>query len=254
MAKTAVVTGGASGIGQRTVERLLEDGWNVWSLDQSAEALAKQAEKFAKETRFFNHQCNVAETKSVKASFEQIGCTTDKIDALICSAGVIRIGSLEDQTREQVELMIGVNMIGPWITIREALAMLRKNATVDDPSRVVIVGSIGGIRPKVGTGFYAATKAAVHVLSGIFAVELGPTGVVVNAVAPGTVATPMVEALSHPQPESAYKPSGESPLGRIAQPDDVADVILFYLSEAAKYVNGTVLPVDGGTRAAYVKR
>jgi 3-oxoacyl-[acyl-carrier protein] reductase len=92
------------------------------------------------------------------------------------------------------------------------------------------------------------------VLTGILAVELAPSGIVVNAVAPGTVATPMIEALAGLGEDSGFKPSGESPLGRIAQPDDIADVILFYLSDAAKYVNGTVLPVDGGTRAAYVKR
>lgn len=254
MHKTAVVTGGASGIGQRTVERLLGQNWTVWSLDVSEKALAKQAATIDAAGRFFHHHCDVSKADSVKAAFKAIHSTTEKIDALICSAGVVRVGALEQQTPEEAELMIGVNMLGPWLTVREATPLLRKDSSTDDPARVVIVGSISGIRPKVGAGFYGATKAAVHVLTGIFAVELAPSGIVVNAVAPGTVATPMIEALGNAGGGSGYKPSGESPLGRIAQPDDITDVILFFLSDAAKYVNGTVLPVDGGTRAAFVKR
>jgi NAD(P)-dependent dehydrogenase (short-subunit alcohol dehydrogenase family) len=252
--KTAVVTGGASGIGRRTVERLLAQDWTVWSFDVSEEALAEHARALDAGSRLRFQRCDVSRPDSVKAAFERVRQANDKLDALICSAGVVRIGSLEEQTPEDADLMIGVNMKGPWLCVREALSLLRKDASTATPSRVVIVGSIGGIRPKVGTGFYSATKAAVHVLTGVLAVELGPTGVVVNAVAPGTVATPMVEALANPSTASGYKPSGDSPLGRIAEPDDVADVVLFYLSDAAKYVNGTVLPVDGGTRAAFVKK
>lgn len=253
MPKTAVVTGGASGIGRRTVERLLAENWTVWSLDLSDEALAKRAETLAAPGRFFYRQCDVAEAASVNAAFEAIRRTTDKLDALICSAGVVRVGSLEQQTPEDAQLMIGVNMLGPWLSVREATPLLPRESTPDNPARVVIVGSISGIRPKVGSGFYGATKAAVHVLTGILAVELAPSGIIVNAVAPGTVATPMVEALANQGEGTRYKPSGESPLGRIAQPDDIVDVILFFLSDAAKYVNGTILPVDGGTRAAYVR-
>ena len=251
--KTAVVTGGASGIGRRTVERLLTDGWQVWSLDVAGDALAQHSTQLGAGDRLSWQVCNVGDPISVKAAFDEIRNGTDKIDALICSAGVIRIGALEDHTPDQLDLMLDVNVKGPWLSVREALPMLRKNSSVADPARVVFVGSIAGMRPKVGSGFYGATKAALHVLAGIFAVELGPTGVIVNAVAPGTVNTPMVQALVGQSSTSGYKPSGKSPLGRVAQPDDVVDVIQFLLSDAAKYVNGAVLPVDGGTRAAYVK-
>lgn len=253
MPKTAVVTGGASGIGRRTVERLLAENWTVWSLDVSKQALEEQSATRAAEGRLFVQQCDVSQTNSIKAAFDTIRGTTEKIDALVCSAGVVRIGSLEQLAPEEAELMVGVNMLGPWLAVREATPLLRNGATTYDPSRVVIVGSISGLRPKVGSGFYGATKAAVHVLTGVFAVELAPSGITVNAVAPGTVETPMSAALTNPDQASRYQPSGESPLGRIAQADDITDVILFLLSDAAKYVNGTVLPVDGGTRAAYVK-
>ncbi|MGV9866152.1 SDR family NAD(P)-dependent oxidoreductase [Rhodococcus koreensis] len=253
VARTAVITGGASGIGRRTAERLVAEGWTVWALDISADAPTEQSVPKDAPGRFHYVTCDVADVDSVTRAIEAIRQETDTIDALICSAGVIRPNSLEDYSIEEVDLMLGVNVKGPWLSIREALPLLRNGATTDDPARVVIVGSVGGIRPKVGSGFYAATKAAVHVLAGVFAVELAETGVVVNAVAPGTVATPMVEEAVANKRSSSYTPSGVSPLGRIGQPDDVADVILFFLSDAAKFVNGTVLPVDGGTRAAFVK-
>jgi 3-oxoacyl-[acyl-carrier protein] reductase len=109
------------------------------------------------------------------------------------------------------------------------------------------------MRPKVGTGIYAASKAAVHTIANIYAAELGPSGITVNVVAPGTIDTPMVRSLAGVDPNSRYKPSGVSPLGRIGYPDDVADVIEFLLSDQARYVNGAAIPIDGGTRAAFIK-
>jgi 3-oxoacyl-[acyl-carrier protein] reductase len=252
--KTAVVTGAASGIGRRTVERLVDEGWTVWALDVTAFTpfATPGAQESNSGVRY--EYCDVSDPASVSVAFARIAESTRKLDALICSAGVVRIGALQDQAPKEIDLMLGVNVKGPWLTIREAVPLLREDSSVDNPARVVIVGSIGGIRPKVGSGFYSATKAAVHVLAGIFAVELGPSGILVNAVAPGTTATPMSEgAGATSNSGTAFKLSGPSPLGRIATPDDVVDVILFYLSDAARFVNGSVLPVDGGTRAAFVK-
>jgi len=253
--KTAVVTGGASGIGRRTVERLLQEDWTVWSLDLSDQALAEQARTLDAGSRFQYRRCDVGNAQSVQAAFAAIEGATPKIDALICSAGVARVGLLEEISADDVDLMMDVNLKGPWLSVMASLPLLRHASSTADPSRVVIVGSVGGLRPKVGNGFYSATKTAVHALAGVLAVELAPSGVLVNAVAPGTVDTPMVSSLLKGDDTSAsYQPSGESPLGRIARADDIADVILFFLSDAAKYVNGAVLPVDGGTRAAYVRR
>ncbi|NDZ18780.1 hypothetical protein C7T35_21360 [Variovorax sp. WS11] len=250
MSKTAVVTGGSSGIGRSTVERLLSEGWTVWNLDLNAESAADAARRQQDGRRYRFEQCDVSQAASVKNAFEQVGAEHSTLDALICSAGAVRVGSLEEHTPEQVDLILGVNVKGPWLCVREALPLLRKDASTINPSRVVILGSVAGIRPKVGAGFYGASKAALHVLTGVLAVELAPSGVIVNAVAPASVETPMMQSVAG----GSYKISNDSPLGRIAQPEDVTDVIMFYLGDAAKYVNGTVLPVDGGTRAAFVKR
>jgi hypothetical protein len=118
--------------------------------------------------------------------------------------------------------------------------------------RVVFVSSAAAIRPKIGNGAYAASKAALTHLARILAVECAPNGVLVNAVAPGTVDTPMIHAASNPAETGRYRLSGLSPLGRIAQPEDVARVIRFLLGDDAGYVTGTTIPVDGGTSAAFV--
>jgi 3-oxoacyl-[acyl-carrier protein] reductase len=251
--RIAVVTGGTSGIGKRTIERLLGDGWVVWSLARSQQRLREQEALLGAGDRYRYAVCDVADPEDVSKAFKVIGSQTEQIDALICSAGVNIQGSLEEMTPEQANTLVGANFLGPWLCVREALPLLRKNADVSNPKRVLFIGSIGGIRPKVGAGLYSATKAAAHILAQILAVELAPSGIVVNVVAPGSTNTPMLESANSAGANSAYKPSGASPLGRIAEPDDVVDVIQFFLSSAAKFVNGTLLPVDGGTRAAYVK-
>ncbi|KRB49107.1 hypothetical protein ASE04_18140 [Rhizobium sp. Root708] len=254
MKKIAVVTGGTSGIGRRTVERLLNEGWSVWSLGRSEQLLQQQRDDYQHTGGFRYALCDVADAASVASAFAEIARSVEGIDALVCSAGINITGSMEEMTPEDADRLIGVNVKGPWLCSRAALPLLRKRATPSNPARIVILGSIGGMRPKAGAGVYSATKAAVHVLAGVMAVEFAPSGVTVNAVAPGTTRTPMIEtAQKNASATSGFKLSGASPLGRIGEVDDVVDVIDFFLSDASKYVNGAVLPVDGGTRAAFVK-
>jgi 3-oxoacyl-[acyl-carrier protein] reductase len=117
---------------------------------------------------------------------------------------------------------------------------------------VVFLSSVAALRPKISSGAYAASKAAVSHLTRVIGVEWAEHGILVNALAPGTVDTPMIHAVSDPAKAGRYRPSGASPVGRIATPDDVVDVIGFLLSDAARYVTGTTIPVDGGTQAAFV--
>jgi NAD(P)-dependent dehydrogenase (short-subunit alcohol dehydrogenase family) len=253
MSKHAAITGAASGIGQAAARRLLEQGWTVFGLDNALGRLEASASAFADfQDRFKPVPCDVADATRVAAAFAEIGFVTEALDALICCAGVLRTGLMESMTVEEFDLVLNVNTRGTFLCAREALPLLRKAAAPEQPARVILLSSVAALRPKVVSGAYAASKAAVSQLCRVMAAEWAPSGVLVNALAPGTVDTPMVRAVSDPAQSQGYRPSGVSPVGRIAQPDDVVDVMMFLLSEQARYVTGTTIPVDGGTRAAFI--
>ena len=159
---------------------------------------------------------------------------------------------MEDMPIEDFDLVLNVNTRGTFLCAQQALPLLRAGATPENPSRIVLLSSVAALRPKIVSGAYAASKAAVSQLCRVMAAEWAPSGVLVNALAPGTVDTPMVAAVADPSASKGYRPSGVSPVGRIATPDDVVDVMMFLLSDAARYVTGTTIPVDGGTQAAFI--
>ncbi len=250
MTKTAAITGAASGIGLCTAKRLISEGWTVFGLDVGQDRL--DAARASLGGNFRPIACDVTDAARIATVFQEIGAAAAKLDALICCAGVLRVGPLEDMAVEDFDRVFAVNTRGLWLCAREALPLLRRAATKEAPARIVLLSSIAALRPKIMSGAYSASKAAVSQLTRIMAVEWAASHVLVNAVAPGTVDTPMVQAVMRPGANSGYTTSGTSPLGRVAEADDIADVIGFLLSPAAKYVTGTTIPVDGGTQAAFV--
>jgi NAD(P)-dependent dehydrogenase (short-subunit alcohol dehydrogenase family) len=196
--------------------------------------------------------CDVTSAESVAAAFRAIAERHGRLNGLVCSAGVLRIGALDAMAVEDFDQLFAVNVRGLWLSAREAMPLLKLAGAEGELARAVFLASISGIRHKIDSGAYAATKAAVIALTKVMAVECAPHKVLVNAVAPATVDTPMVRPHLNPGGNTRYRTSGTSPLGRIAEPADVAAVISFLLSKDAGYVNGTVIPVDGGTVAAFV--
>ncbi len=241
MSKNVVITGAASGIGAHTAHRLRADGWHVLGLDLPGTKL-QASDNF---TPLF---CDVRDPVQVEVAFKSIG---GKLNALIACAGILRTGLIAEQTVEDFDLVFDVNVRGLWLCAKYALPKLKQAAADGELARMVLLSSIASIRPKVNGGVYAASKAAVSQLTKVLAVENAADGVLINAVAPATVDTPMVRpALS--RNSGNYKPSGNSPLGRIAEPEDVVRLIRFLLSDDAAYITGTIIPVDGGTSAAFV--
>lgn len=248
MGRTVAITGAASGIGQAATHRLLGDGWTVFGLDVSEDRLRATSN----DPRFKAIVCDVADANRVVAAFAEIGFASASLDALICCAGILRIGPLETMSVDDFDRVFAVNTRGTWLCAREALKLLRKAARPEHPARIVLLSSVAALRPKIHSGAYAASKAAVSQLCRVLAAEVAGDGVLVNALAPGTVDTPMVRAVSDAAKSGRYRPSGVSPVGRIASPDDVVDVMTFLLSDSARYVTGTTIPVDGGTQAAFI--
>ena len=250
--KTAIVTGAASGIGLDCAADLLANGWRVFALDRAPIAPGGA-----------NHHpigCDVANAASVAGAFSQVADIlrsnglTPAVDALVCSAGIFRTGPLLEMSERDFDDLFAVNTRGAWLCAKAALPLLRAATTPEAPARIVFVASVAAIRPKVGGGAYAASKAALVQLTKVLAVEMAKEHILVNAVAPATVDTPMTQELNARAAISGYKVSGISPLGRVAQPSDVTSVIRFLLGPDSSYLAGAILPIDGGTSAAFDPR
>ena len=248
MSKIAVVTGAASGIGEEAAHDLVAPDWAVYGLDVTQDGLDKTAAAL-KNDRFHRVLCDIRSAEAVQSAMAEIGNRTGKINALIASAGVNRLGALSEMSVEDFNLVFDVNVRGLWLSARETIPFLRAAAKDGELARIVMLSSVSALRPKIEGGAYAASKIAVSQLTRVMAVECAKDGILVNAVAPGTVDTPMVQ---NADTSGNWRPSGPSPLGRVADPIDIVRVIRFLLSEDSGYVTGTIIPVDGGTHAAFV--
>ena len=248
--KSIAITGAASGVGREATLRLLEKGWRVFALDRSADGLkALSAEAGDARDRLIGTYCDVSHTESVTNAFAEVLKASPKLDALLCSAGILRTGALASMAVEDFDALFAVNTRGPWLCVRAAYEGLKRAASPEHPARVVMISSISAVRPKVGSGAYAASKAALSHLTRVLAAEGAPDQILINAIAPGTVDTPFIRGAS--TLGAGFKLSGAAPIGRISDPADIFGVIDFLLSDGSRFIAGVTLPVDGATSAAF---
>jgi len=248
MSNIAVVTGAASGIGEEACRDLLDKGWTVHGLDMTEEGLGCLVDAFSGGD-FHPVVCDVRSAETVQSVMAEIGERTGKINALIASAGVIRLAPLAEMAVEDFDLIFDVNVRGLWLSARETIPYLRVAAAAGELARIVMLSSVSALRPKIDGGAYGASKIAVTQLTRVLGAECAKDGILINAIAPGTVDTPMVQNADR---SGNWRPSGPSPVGRVAEPKDIVRVMRFLLSEDAAYVTGTTIPVDGGTSAAFI--
>jgi len=253
MNQIVAITGAASGIGRGTALRLLDDGWTVVAIDRSEAGLTSlRGDVGPKGGRLDTVVADVGSEASLAAAFEGIGKRHGQLNGFVASAGLLRTGPLDAMPVNEFDDLFAVNVRGLWLSTKLAMPLLKAAGAKGEIARVVLLASISGLRHKIDSGAYAATKAAVIALAKVWAVESAAAGVLVNAIAPATTDTPMVAPHLNPGSNTRYRTSGASPIGRIAQPADIANVIRFLLSPEAGYVNGAVIPVDAGTIAAFV--
>ena len=227
--RVAVVTGGARGIGLAITRALLAQGASVHVFDVAPGEEGEQAPY-----RF--HQVNIADSASVAAAVAEL---PQPVALLVNNAGITRDRSMVKMSDEEWQAVLSVNLSGAFHMAR-ALAPGMRQAGY---GRIVNITSINGIRGKFGQANYAAAKAGLIGLTKTLARELGAKGITVNAVAPGMVMTEMAKALPE---EYLDKARAESVLPELATPEDIANAVLFLLSDAARMITGEVIRVDAG--------
>lgn len=238
--KTAIVTGGAQGIGKATVEKFSDEGANViiWDVDEAkGNQLAKEIGGKGIKSKFM--KVNVAKFDEVANAVEEIISEFGRIDILVNNAGILRDATLAKMTPEQWQQVIDVNLTGVFNCTKAVIPhMIEKQF-----GKIINATSVVGLYGNFGQTNYVATKSGVIGMTKVWARELGKKGINVNAIAPGFIATEMVASM----PEKIITMMKEkTPLGRLGTPEDIANAYLFLASEESSFVHGTVLSVDGG--------
>ena len=230
----AVVTGAGAGLGASIAERLASEGYAVALLDQDGDAASRRAGELSGASAF---QVDVSNPEQVADVFSRIGA----VDLLVNNAGIARFGPLLEQSPADMQAVINVNLMGTALCAQQAA----KQMTEQGAGCIINLSSINAVTPGPNVGLYAATKAAVHNLTILQALEWGPMGVRVNAIAPGFIDAGM-SAPFFEQAPVREKRAGGVPLKRLGQADDVVNAVVYLQSEAAQYVSGHQLVVDGG--------
>ncbi len=237
----ALVTGGGRGIGRAVAIRLARDGFDVAiGYRSDAEAAASAAAEIeAAGAAAVAFGADVADAHAAATLVGSAEEALGPLDAVILNAGITRDGLAVRMSAEDFSAVVDTNLTGAFHVARPALrGMLRRRR-----GSIVAVSSVVGLTGNVGQANYAAAKAGLIGLVRSLAREAGGRGVRVNAVAPGYVATDMTAVLSDEQRGAIL---GATPLGRLGEPDDVADACAFLCSAAASFMTGSVLAVDGG--------
>jgi NAD(P)-dependent dehydrogenase (short-subunit alcohol dehydrogenase family) len=230
MRRTALVTGGGSGIGRAVVEALAVDAW-VGALDVGFPHGAGVAQRL--------DVVDVRDSSAVTAAVDEVAHARGGLDWVVCAAGITRDRVSWKMSDDDWDAVLDVNLSGVFHVARAAAPHLRKSAA----GRLVIVGSINGLRGKFGQANYAAAKAGLVGLARSLALEMAREGVTVNVVAPGWIDTPMTGRLPQAVRAAAI---ARTPLGRTGRADEVAAAVRFLCTDGAGFITGTVLPVDGG--------
>ena len=245
------ILGAASGIGRATALAFASRGAKVAALDINTDLLEGLTEELqaAGANRALTTAIDVRDSASVSEALQRTATDLGGLDHMVFTSGILRVGALIDMPENEFDDVFAVNMRGFWIAARAALPLLQSGP--DRRRSITALSSAAAIRPKASSGAYAASKVALSHLVRVFAVELAASGITVNAIAPATVDTPMTQPfMGETNANHGYRLSGTSPMGRIAQPEDIADACLFLSAKASAYITGVTLPVDGGSTAA----
>jgi NAD(P)-dependent dehydrogenase (short-subunit alcohol dehydrogenase family) len=243
--KTAIVTGGASGLGLATATKLVKSNIRTIIIGRNEQNLKDVAANLGELCSY--KVCDLSNLKTIPALVNEIVTEYGKIDILVNNAGINQKKVFTEVTDEEFELVIKTNLISVFALSREvAKAMLKEKSGC--------IVNISSMAAQYGIPYviaYTAAKTGIEGMTKAMAVELSPEGIRVNCVAPGFIATNMSAKALDNDPQRKQKVLSRTPMGKLGLPEDVAEAIVYLSSDAAKYVTGVILPVDGGNSIGF---
>jgi NAD(P)-dependent dehydrogenase (short-subunit alcohol dehydrogenase family) len=241
--KTALVTGGTRGIGKMIAEGFIDAGAKVYISARKADVVADVAAELSKKGTCIGIPADLSKEFECRRLADEMAAQEDALDILVNNAGATWGAPMAEYDEAAFERVLSLNVKGVFHLTKFLVPLLQKAGTVEEPARVINIGSIDGIGvPALETYAYSASKAAVHQLTRHLAKRLAPT-ITVNAIAPGPFESKMMAATLEAFGEQI---AASAPLRRIGRPDDMAGAAIYLSSRAGAYLTGAIIPVDGG--------
>lgn len=235
--KTAIVTGAAKGIGKAIAERLSNDGFFIIIADEDDENGRKLALSMGKDKASF-YRCNIQAENEVAGLFANIFKEYKKIDVLVNNAGIIKDNLIHKMPLSDFESVIDVNLKGTWLMCRESAKIMREQKS----GRIINISSRAWLG-NPGQSNYSPSKAGIIGLTRVLALELGKYNVLVNAIAPGLINTPLTQSLTE---DVRNKLIMAQPTKTMGKPEDIANAVSFLADERTQFITGQTIYVDGG--------
>lgn len=242
--KVALVTGGSRGIGAMIAEGFVSNGIKTYISSRNADACRQTVERLSTSGTCAAIPADLSSTEGIAALASELASREEKLDILVNNAGATWGSPIEKFPEAGWDKVMDINLKAPFLLTQALLPMLETAASPEDPSRIIMIGSIDGLDVNsLPTYSYGPSKAAVHHLARTFAAHFASRYITSNAIAPGPFPSKMMQ---HTLETAGDEIRRGVPLGRIGEPSDMAGAALFLASKAASYITGVVLPVDGG--------
>ncbi|MCU6599009.1 SDR family oxidoreductase [Peribacillus frigoritolerans] len=244
--KTAIVTGGANGIGKATVNKFLEEGANVVFTDINKEAGNKTLEEMREVSNnvlFIQH--DVSKESDWINVIEETLKAFGKVDILFNNAGIFSSKPVTEYETEEWNRLLGINVTGVFIGMKHIVPVMREQKS----GSIINTSSVAGLKGSVNTTLYGASKGAVRIMTKDLAVEVAADQIRVNSIHPGIIQTAMGEDVATSVKASSEQLAKSIPLRRLGKPEDIANLVAFLASDESSFITGTEMIIDGGMTA-----